>query len=238
MILASSCLKARRQGDSCPPPALCRRPKKLRPEVLLRPRGPPVHEIVVDGFESFEFSQYFQTHHHVAIEKDMYEVLAVVLEGVEKATVYSDEHQAYRKSIKRLQKEIVHKTTPGKQHRDKNNSLWEVNLLDLLIRHCSANHKREAIAWSKRRQASCERLVILLVWRNYMKGRREKVRGSPTPAMERGMMSAPLTIDELFEERIFRTRCELPSRWAEYYDRMVDTRAIKNPRRHELKLAY
>ena len=36
--------------------------------------------------------------------------------------------------------------------------------------------------------ASAERLAILLVWRNYMKGRREKVRGSPTPAMEREMM--------------------------------------------------
>jgi len=244
--------------------------------------SPPVREVVVDGFESFEFGQNHPFHHHVAvekdtdfflyftdselrrkgrmteaqkrrrhevemklgrpdpkaIEKDMHELLSEVLEGQDKATVYSDDHHAYRKSIKRLQKEINHLVTPGKQHRDKNNSLWEVNLLDLLIRHCSANHKRETIAWSKRRQASAERLVILLVWRNYIKGRREKVRGSPTPAMERGMMSAPLTIEELFRERIFRTRCELPPRWAEYYDRKVDTRAIENPRRHELKLAY
>jgi len=26
-------------------------------------------EIVVDGFESFEYSQYFPIHHHVAVEK-------------------------------------------------------------------------------------------------------------------------------------------------------------------------
>jgi hypothetical protein len=71
-----------------------------------------------------------------------------------------------------------------------------------------------------------------------MKGRREKVRGSPTPAMEIGLMDRPLEIEELLEKRIFRTRSELPPRWSEYYDRRVTTRALKNNRRHELKMAY
>ena len=31
--------------------------------------APPFREIVVDGFESFEYSQYFPIHHHVAVEK-------------------------------------------------------------------------------------------------------------------------------------------------------------------------
>jgi hypothetical protein len=244
--------------------------------------APPVTEVVVDGFESFELSQFHPTHHHVAvekdtdffayftdselrrkgrmteaqkrrrqqlertlgrpdpkaIEKDMREVLEVVLAGAGKAVVYSDDHHAYRRSIKKLSGQIEHRVTPGKAHRDRNNSLWEVNLLDLLIRHCSANHRRETIAWSKRRQASAERLVILLVWRNYMKGRREKERGSPTPAMERGMLAQPLTVDELLSERIFRDEVEMPPRWAEYYDRAVVTRGLPVNRRHELKYAY
>ena len=244
--------------------------------------SPPVSEVVVDGFESFEYSQYFPIHHHVAvdkdtdfflyftdselrrkgrmtevqkkrrrelemklgrpdpkaIEKDMRELLEVVLGNMDKATVYSDDHPAYRRSMKTLATEINHLVTPGSAHRDKNNSLWEVNLLDLLIRHSSANHRRETIAWSKRRQSSAERLVILLVWRNYMKRRREKVRGSPTPAMERGMTDKPLEIEELFAERLFRTRCELPPRWAKYYDRSVETRALGRNRRHELTMAY
>jgi hypothetical protein len=29
----------------------------------------PFTEIVIDGFESFEFSQYFPIHHHVAFDK-------------------------------------------------------------------------------------------------------------------------------------------------------------------------
>jgi hypothetical protein len=244
--------------------------------------SPPIQDVVVDGFESFELSQYFPIHHHTAveketdffvyftdselrrkgrmtdaqkkrrlelekilgrpdpkaIEKDMKELLEVVLDDAESAVVYSDEHPAYLRSLKQIETCIDHRVTPGKEHRDKNNSLWEVNLLDLLIRHCCANHKRETIAWSKRRQASAERLVILLVWRNYMKGRREKVRGSPTPAMERGMLDQPLEIEMLLKKRIFRTRTEVPQRWAKYYDRVIETRALAVNRRHELKYAY
>ncbi len=243
---------------------------------------PPTPEVVVDGFESFEYSQYFPIHHHVAvdketdfflyftdselrrkgrmtdaqkrrrqdlelklgrpdpkaIEKDMRELLEVVLNGTETATVFSDDHRAYPRSMRTLETKISHRITPGSQHRDKNNSLWVVNLLDLLIRHSSANHKRETIAWSKRRQSSAERLVILLVWRNYMKRRREKGRRSPTPAMELGLLGRPLEIKELFTERIFRGHCELPPRWSDYYDKIIETRALPRNRKHELSYGY
>jgi len=242
----------------------------------------PVKEVVVDGFETFELSQYYPVHHHLAVEKgtdffiyftdselrrkgrmteaqkqkrqrleitlgrpnpkaieiDMRELLEISLKDCRQAIVYSDDHHAYRRSIKSIGKQIDHRVTSGKDHRDKNNSLWEINLLDLLIRHCNANHRRETIAWSKRRQASAERLLILLIWRNYMKGRREKKRKSPTPAMMRGMMDYPLEIKEFLGKRIFRTMVDLPPRWSEYYDRKVDTRGVENQRRHELKYAY
>jgi hypothetical protein len=250
--------------------------------IQMMENSPPVHQVVADGFETFEFSQYFPIHHHLAVEKgsdfliyftdselrrkgrmtvyqkrrrqeleqkygrpdpkavekDMRELLEITLQGQPFATVFSDDHPAYKRSLKSLATTIDHRITPGSAHRDKNNSLWEVNLLDLLIRHGNANHRRETLAWSKRRQASAERLAILLVWRNYMKGRREKVRGSPTPAMQRGMMEQPLSMDDLLARRIFRTRCELPPRWSEYYDRRVTTRALKRNLRHTLKMAY
>ncbi len=244
--------------------------------------APAIKIVVVDGFESFELSQYHPLHHHVAVEKetdffvyftdselrrkgrmtgtqkrrrqelelllgrpdpkaienDMLELLEVSLADQSAAVVHSDDHPAYRRSIKRLNIRITHKVTPGKNHRDSRNSLWEVNLLDLLIRHSNANHRRETIAWSKRRQASAERLAILLVWRNYMKGRREKERGSPTPAMVRGMMEMPLDIEGLLERRLFRTQVDLPPRWTEYYDRVVSTRGLAKERHHELTYAY
>jgi len=243
--------------------------------------GKSPSEIAVDGFETFEFSQYYPFHHHTAVEKDtdffiyftdselrrkgrmtkaqkqkremlekqhgrpdpkaiqkdMKHLLEVTLKDQLSATVYSDAHQSYKAPIRQVNCEITHVVTPGKAHRDSRNNLWEINLLDLLIRHYGANHKRETIAWSKRRQSSSERLVIFLIWRNYMKGRREKERSSPTPAMERGMLDHRLTVEEVFGERIFRDHIELPERWAEYYDRKVRSRALPKNKEHDLKYA-
>lgn len=71
-----------------------------------------------------------------------------------------------------------------------------------------------------------------------MKGRREKERGSPTPAMVKGLIDRPLEVGEILSERIFRTNMELPPRWAEYYDRRVETKALEVNLRHELSYAY
>jgi hypothetical protein len=39
-------------------------------------------------------------------------------------------------------------------------------------------------------------------------------------------------------ERLFRTRITLPSRWAQYYEGVIRTRALAVNRRHTLKYAY
>ena len=242
----------------------------------------PFSEIVVDGFESFEWSQYFPIHLHLAIdkdsefiiyftdsplrrkgrmtavqkkrraelegllgrpdpkaiEKDMAEALDVALRGQHRAIVHSDDHPAYRRSEKRLRCLIDHRITPGSDFRGRHNKLFAVNNADRNIRHGSSNHKRETIAWSKRRQAAAERLAIFLVWRNYMNQLREKDPRGPTPAMVRGVMDRRLTVEELLAWRLFRTHVELPPRWGEYYERTVSTRALEKERRHELAYAY
>lgn len=243
--------------------------------------APPVKRLVMDGFVTFEWSQYFPFHIHLAIEKgtdfflyfvdspvrrsgtmtnaqkmrraalealygrpdpkavrkDVTELLEVVTGRQSGVTIFSDDHWAYPHAIRAACKGAKHQVTPGTAKRTSRNPLWEVNLCDLLIRHCGANHKRETIAWSKRRQASAERLAIFLVWRNYMKGRREKVRSSPTPAMVRGMMDGPATVHGILEVRLFPTHVELPERWREYHERTVDTTCLNGQRRHELKYA-
>ncbi len=242
---------------------------------------PAPTEVVVDGFASFELSQYYPFHHHLAIEKetdffiyftdselrrggcktkeqqrrqqllekthgrpdpqavrkDMKHLLDVTLSGQTDAVVYSDAHKSYPRAIKETSCSITHVVTSSKDHRDRSNRLWEVNLVDLLIRHYGANHKRETLAWSKRRQSSSERLAIFLVFRNYIKGRREKDRASPTPAMERGMLDRRLTVDDVLGERIFRDHIELPAQWSEYYDRKVKTRAMRRNCEHTLNYA-
>jgi hypothetical protein len=151
--------------------------------------------------------------------------------------VLSDEHKTYPLVLRELGCEIIHLVTSSQERRDAGNPLFPINLADLVLRHSSANHKRETIAWSKRRQSSAERLAIFLVWRNYMTGRRQKVRGSPTPAQVRGMVDHRVGVAELLEGRLFVSRIGLPSRWAEYYWRTVRTRVLPRQRRHELRYA-
>ena len=241
----------------------------------------PLSTIAIDGLVSFEFSQFFPFHHHLAVDpgsdfmpyftdsevrrsgtmtpaqkrerqrletahgkpdpkavfKDVKHLLEVVTGGHRRVTVLSDEHKTYPLVLRELGCEIIHLVTSSQERRDAGNPLFPINLADLVLRHSSANHKRETIAWSKRRQSSAERLAIFLVWRNYMTGRRQKVRGSPTPAQVRGMVDHRVGVAELLEGRLFVSRIGLPSRWAEYYWRTVRTRVLPRQRRHELRYA-
>jgi len=249
--------------------------QRLRQQLRL-----PFTEIVIDGFESFEFSQYFPLHHHVAVDKhtgffihfsdselrrkgrmttyqkqrreelerqwgkpspraiewDMAETVMVSLQGATAAVVYSDKHQAYRRSLRRIPASIRHEVTDSRKLRDRRNPLLMVNVLDSLIRHSSSNHKRETIAYSKRRQASAEKLAIFQLWRNTMKWLCEN-RPGQTPAMALGLLSRRLQVLDVLRERIFRSHVELPPRWAAYYLRQVKTRALARNRSHNLSYA-
>ncbi len=172
-----------------------------------------------------------------AVYKDMKHLLEVVTGGQPRVTILSDEHETYPRILMELPCESTHLVTSSKERRDAGNPLFPINLVDMLIRHSSANHKRETISWSKRRQASAERLAVFLVWRNYMKGRREKERGSPSPAQERGMIEHRISVRELLERRLFVSLIELPGRWVDYYWRKISTRVLPRQRRHELSYA-
>lgn len=241
----------------------------------------PATRIAIDGFVSFEHSQYWPFHHHLAVEpetdfmlhftdsevrrsgtmtpaqkrrragleahhgrpdpkavyKDVRHLLEVVTGGQPRVTILSDDHAAYRKALRNLGCEITHLVTSSRERRDAGNPLFPINVADMLLRHSSANHRRETIAWSKRRQASAERLAVFLVWRNYLKGRREKARGSPTPAQARGLVDHRLSVGELLERRLFVGHAQLPERWRQYYWREVSTRVLERQRRHELRYA-
>jgi hypothetical protein len=115
--------------------------------------------------------------------------------------------------------------------------LFPVNLLDLLLRHGSANHKRETIAFSKRRQGAIERAALLILWRNFIKPFSER-RGGPTPAMRLGLAPRPLALEEVLARRLFPGRIALPPRWQRYYRRDIRTRRIPRCTTHRLRLAF
>jgi hypothetical protein len=238
-------------------------------------------EMVIDGFESFEFSQYFPFHHNVAVdvvsgyflyhtdsvlrrkgrmtayqkhrraelegrlgrpdpravERGVRELLEPLLRGNKAVTIRSDDHNAYPRAFRALPGSISHRITSSKKRRDAQNPLWEINLLDLMIRHSTAAHKRETIAWAKRRQASAEKLTIFQVWRNYIKKRWEN-RGEESAAMRIGLAQRRLSIRDVLRCRLFRRHIELPPRWSLYYERRIKTAALPVNRLHSLTYAF
>ncbi|MEZ4649996.1 MAG: hypothetical protein R3E97_14645 [Candidatus Eisenbacteria bacterium] len=186
--------------------------------------------IAFDGFETFEYSQFFPFHINVAAGREswfLYELtdsplrrkgrmtakqrrrraqleaqlgrpdpkatelgMAALISALitktppdRPAFLESDEHPAYPRAIRRVVREanrsqrriseIVHCTISSRAARTKDNPLFAVNLTDLLFRHSHANHRRETIAFSKRRMAAISRAQVFRVWRNWVKRRKE-----------------------------------------------------------------
>ena len=247
-----------------------------------RPRGPVQEPLVIDGFESFAYSQYHPLHLNLAVGAESHYAYAVThtelrrkgrmtavqrrrREALERTlgrpqpgaltadveqlvrlaapspqplVIRSDEHPAYPRALRRLPGwSIRHECTPSVAARTPGNPLFPVNLIDLLLRHNSANHKRETIAFSKRHQSVVERAALLLLWRNFSKRFSENHDGG-TPAMRVGISKTPLSIERLLRERLFPEQVKLPRLYRSYYQRKVPTARIARPRLHQLRLAF
>ncbi|MGH0037704.1 MAG: hypothetical protein ACQGVK_21955, partial [Myxococcota bacterium] len=106
----------------------------------------------------------------------------------------------------------------------------------LLLRHTAANHKRQTIAFSKRRQGALYRAAIFMVWRNYVKWSAEGTK-KPPPGVRIGVIGERQSVAGLLEGRRFPWRTSLRG-WLErcYYGR-IPTRAVPNGRTHALRYA-
>lgn len=151
--------------------------------------------------------------------------------------LWSDDHRAYPRALARLpDRRIRHRTVSSRARRTTRNPLFPVNLADLLIRHTGANHKRETIAFSKRRQGAMYRLAIWQVWRNYVKWTSER-RRQPTPAQALGIFPRRLRVEEVLRGRLFPTRFALPAWVARCYAGRIPTRRLASVRVHQLHYA-
>lgn len=284
-LLACSGYRQIAREARCDPTTVMGQAARLGRHALLRlhelkPSGPLREPLVIDGFESFAYSQYHPLHlnhavgaasHFVygftfarlrrkgtmtpaqrrrraaleathgrpdphALEHSVADLIRLST-APQPLTLRSDEHPAYPRALRQLTGyPIRHERTPAVEARTPLNPLFPVNLLDLLLRHNSANHKRETIAFSKRHQSVVERAAWLLLWRNFGKHCSERHREG-TPAMRLGLTATPWSVRQLLEGRRFVTRTALPASWTEYYGRGIDTPGIRNPRRHALRLA-
>ena len=286
-VLACSGYRQLARERHCAPTTLMRQMRRLGRHALLllerhRPRGPVVEPLVVDGFESFAYSQYQPCYlnlvvgahsHYVyafshsplrrkgrmtdgqrrrrarleaedgrpdprAIELGTALALRLAVREPQALVVRSDEHAAYPRAFARLTGyTITHERTSSRAARTSANPLAPVNRADLQLRHNSANHKRETIAFSKRHQSVVERCAWLLAWLNLVKPYSER-RGGGTPAMRLGLARVPRTLAGLLRERLFPGRIGLPPEYERYYRGEVPTPRIRNEQRHTLQLAY
>jgi transposase-like protein len=247
-----------------------------------RPRGTPGEPLAVDGFETFELSQYWITHLHSvvgtrshfihattvaelrrkgrmtarqkrrraelehrygrpdprAIEKSVAAALALVVPPGSSAVLRSDAHAAYPRALARLRdRYITHEVTSSRAARTPANPLFPVNLLDLLMRHSGANHKRETIAFSKRNQSMVWREAVFRVWRNWLKHVSERRRDG-TPAMRLGLSQHKLEWPDVLARRLFVTRMWLAPPLDTYYWGRVPTRQLARARAHTLRYAF
>src|SRR5262245_54419522 len=244
---------------------------------------PPVKEpVALDGFESFEWSQYFPFHFNVlvgchshflygftdsplrrkgrmtaaqrrrrarlelklgrpdpgSIRHEVANVLRICGLSQGRVVLRSDDHPAYPRAFRALPELTVHHhVTSSLERRTTKNPLFPVNLLDQLIRHGGSNHKRETIAFSKRRQGAIERQAVLQVWRNFIKPFSEN-RGGGTAAQRLGLLDRALTVRDVLARRMFPSRVRLPEKLMSYYRREVMTPALSRHRVHCCQYAF
>ena len=245
-----------------------------------RPRGAPQEPLVLDGFRTFEHSQYWPfdlnllvgVSHYVygfneaelrrsgsmrpsqrlkrshlekrygrpdpqATRKSVQELVGRIVPPGASATIRSDEHPSYPRALRRLpNRRIRHETTSSKASRTTHNPLFPVNLADLLLRHSSANHKRETIAFSKRRQGAMYHAAIWVVWRNYVKSRSENRRDEP-PAVVLGLTRKRLRVSEILQTRLFPDPIQRGSWLERCYRGRIATRRMRRIRVHSPRFA-
>ncbi len=246
----------------------------------MRPEGAPREPLVLDGFRTFEHSQYWpfdltllvgvshfvygfhdaelrrsgtmrpsqrQKRHDLEAEhgrpdpratrKAVRELVGRVVPRGSSVTITTDEHRDYPIALRSLpDRTIEHHTLSSKESRTPRNPLFPVNLADLLLRHGGANHKRETIAFSKRRQGALYRAAIFQVWRNAVKSSSENRRDDP-PAVKLGLLRSRLTARELLRDRRFPWQVELGAWPRRCYFARIPTRRLSVCRAHRATYA-
>lgn len=246
----------------------------------LRPRGALAEPLVLDGFRTFEYGQYwpFDLNLLVGVSHYVYgfndaelrrsgtmrpaqrakrmrletlygrppadttmlaveELVGRIVPPGTSVRIRSDRHHAYPRAFSRLEgRRIEHETTSARVSRTPKNPLFAVNLADLQLRHNSANHKRETIAFSKRRQGALYRAAVWAVWRNYVKPTSEGRRDAP-PGVSVGAIDRAWSVGQVLRQREVPWRATLTPWMVRCYFGRVPTRRIRTPRTHRLRYA-
>jgi transposase-like protein len=161
----------------------------------------------------------------------------------------SDDHPAYRAALRNLPPEVSvdHHIYPHPPRRPgcdrqaaraRDQAMFPVDLLHKLLRHSQAHHRRETIAFGRRANALLERLALMAVWRNFIKGLSERKPDPTTPAMRLGLTARAWSWREVLSRRRFPGRIPMPEGWMKIYRRGWITPAVGHNQLHMLRHAY
>ena len=116
--------------------------------------------------------------------------------------------------------------------------MFPVDLLHGLLRHSLAAHKRETIAFGRRLNAIVERLFLVAIWRNFVKGVSERRHDPTTPAMRLGLTDRPWRWERVLGRRLFPDREGLAGVWLDLYRRDWITPDLPSNTRHRRPFTY
>ena len=161
----------------------------------------------------------------------------------------TDDHPAYRSAVRGSTDPacIDHRVYPNPprgpgsdleaaRHRDR--EMFAVDLLHRLLRHSQAHHRRETIAFGRRSNAILERVALMAVWRNFIKGVSERRNDPTTPTMRLGLTDRPWSWRDVLSRRRFPGRIRMPAGWMKVYRRGWITPAVGRNLPHTLRLAF
>lgn len=163
----------------------------------------------------------------------------------------SDDHPAYRKAIathperNRIKQRIYRNPPRGakgskrtKQARIRDREMRALDVLHGLLRHTCAHHRRETIAFGRRVNAVLERMMLTIVWRNFIKKVTERRTDRMTAARMIGLTEQQWSWEQVFARRLFPARVKLPPGWMKVYRRNWITESIGANTKHRLRYAY
>ena len=116
--------------------------------------------------------------------------------------------------------------------------MFAVDLLHKLLRHSQAHHRRETIAFGRRSNALLERIALMAIWRNFIKGVSERRPDPTTPAMRLGLAARTWSWKDALSRRRFPERISLPEGWMGIYRRTWITPAVGRNAIHALQHAF
>lgn len=146
----------------------------------------------------------------------------LAISGYSPLILHTDEHKSYEYLAKtKFNHSFIHYQTNSRQKRDAKNPLFAVNHLHLIYRHFLASQRRETIAFNKNEAGLMDRMIIMKVYKNFMRPKTLRMRRHQiaSPAMELDLTDKILSFEEVYSKRRFKTHYELDSVEAKIYAR-------------------